>query len=206
MDKNQQLTLHTGKIPVLAKNANAAPARIEGSGTFSTKKGHLAIIGMTESGKSTLAHSIALNYMKAGIPVIVLEPRKSIQWPCTFQTDSLEEFLSVAKRSRKCAIFCEESGRFGRDPDFAWLFTESRQEGHVFHYLSQYHAQVPPIARTNCLRLALFLVGKKSAIQWADDFGQPEIAELNQQLPIYGFVSANRLRNPPPKILRLAID
>ena len=167
--------------------------------------GHLGMIGMSGSGKSTLAHAIARSYLDATSGVLVLEPRSSIRWPCSWQTDSMEEFLDVAKRSRRCALFAEESGRWGRDPAFSWLFTESRHSGHVFHYLSQYHAQVPPIARTNCLRLALFLVGQKSAKEWAEDFGQPEIATLNAQLPHYGFVSANRLRNPPPKIVKLQL-
>lgn len=169
-------------------------------------KGHMAIIGMTESGKSTLAMALAREYLRQRIGVIVLEPRRSIRWPCTCQTDNMDQFLDLAKRSRRCALFAEESGRFGREQAFSWLFTESRQEGHVFHYLSQYHAQVPPIARTNCLRLSLFLVGQTSAKQWAEDFGQPEIATLNAQLPLYGFVAANRLRNPPPKIVKLNLN
>ncbi len=169
------------------------------------RKGHLGIIGMTESGKSTLAHSIASGYMEEGIGTIVLEPRASIKWPCSLQTDDPLEFLDIAKRSRSCALFAEESGRFGRDPAFSWLFTESRQEGHVFHYISQYHAQVPPIARTNCLRLALFLVGQRSAKEWAEDFGQPEIATLNARMPPFGFVSANRRNDPPPKVKKLKL-
>lgn len=168
-------------------------------------KGHLAAIGMTESGKSTLCHAIAKDYIQTNVGVIVLEPRSSIKWPCTFQTDNLDTFLKVAKNSYRCALFAEESGRYGRLPEFEWLFTESRQNGHVFHYLSQYPAQVPPVARTNCNRLALFRVGMKVAKLYAEDYGQPEIAELVPKLPPYGFVSANRFGNPKPEIQKLKL-
>jgi hypothetical protein len=40
---------------------------------------------------------------------------------------------------------------------------------------------------------------------WAEDFGQPEIKILNAQLPLYGFISANRLNHPPAKIVKLEL-
>lgn len=164
---------------------------------------HAAIIGMTGSGKTVLAREIARTHRKQGCGVLVLDPFRSPEWPADFITESMTAFLAKAKASRRCALFVEEAGDFGRTPEFAWLFTQARHWGHVTHYVSQYHSQVPPIVRSNCERLFLFRVSSRSAETWAEDFAQPEIGTLAAGLPRYHFVAAGRYAVPRVCTLRL---
>lgn len=164
--------------------------------------GHAAIIGMTGSGKTTLAVAQARAYRTSGVPVLVLDPFASPAWPASWITDDPAAFLAKARASRRCALFVEEAGDFGRDPAFAWLFTQARHWGHLTVYVSQYHAQVPPIVRSNCERLFLFRVSGRSADFWADDFCQPEIATLAARLERYQFVLAGRYGEPRVATLR----
>ncbi|MGH8019902.1 MAG: hypothetical protein ACREIA_16810 [Opitutaceae bacterium] len=166
--------------------------------------GHSATIGMTGSGKSTLERARAAEFKRRGFGVLVLDPWTSPDWSCDFISDELDAFLRVVKRSRRCALFVEEAGDFGRDPRFAWLFTQARHWGHITHYVSQYHAQVPPIVRTNCERLHLFRVAQRSADVWADDFAQADIADLAGRLDRYQYVSAGRYGAPRVCMLRLS--
>jgi hypothetical protein len=154
--------------------------------------GHTAIIGMTASGKTTLGREIARAHRAAGTPCLVLDPFCDPDWPANWRTASLAAFVAKARASRRCALFIEEVGDFGRDPAFSWLFTQARHWGHVTHYLSQYHAQVPPIVRANCERLLLFRTSTRAAELWAEEFAQDRIAELAATLPKYHFVAAGR--------------
>lgn len=169
--------------------------------TAERQRGHSAIIGMTESGKTTLAKRMAHEYRRRGFGVLVLDPWKSPDWPADFVTADLGAFLRKAHASRRCALFVEEVGGFGRRPEFAWLFTQARHWGHATHYLSQYHSQVPPIVRSNCARLFLFRVSASSAKEWADDFAQPAIATLAASLAQFHFVSASRYAVPQVGVL-----
>lgn len=166
-------------------------------------KGHKAIIGMTGSGKTTLAKSLAAAYRKAGYGVLVLDPWNDPDWACDWKTNSLLPFIAKARASRRCALFVEEVGDYGRDPEFAWLFTQARHWGHRTHYLSQYHAQVPPIVRSNCEGLCLFRVSARSAAVWAEDFAQPKISALASNLQQFQFVQASRYGEP--RVCRLKL-
>jgi DNA helicase HerA-like ATPase len=55
---------------------------------------HSLILGMTESGKTTLAKRLAQHYKSRGIGVIVLDPLND-DWPCDFKTADPDEFLRV---------------------------------------------------------------------------------------------------------------
>lgn len=157
---------------------------------------HAAIIGMTKGGKTTVAVELAHDFRRRGFHVLVLDRWKQRHWPASFITDSLETFLRVAQRSERCALFVEESGNFGRDPTFEWIVTQSRQWGHVAHYLSQYHTQVPPIVRANVERLFLFKCGLRGAKEWAEEFARPELVAMVADLPRHHFILANKYEAP----------
>lgn len=164
---------------------------------------HEAIVGMTSSGKSVLGKAKAGAHRARGHGVLVCDPWRSPDWPADWITSSLSALRAKAEASRRCAIFIEEAGDYGRDPEFAWFFTQARHWGHATHYLTQYHAQVPPIVRSNCERLSLFRVAARSAAVWAEDFAQPEIAALAATLPRFHFVAAGRY--DPARVCTLRI-
>ena len=70
---------------------------------------HSLILGMTESGKTTIAKELAKRLKSSGHPVIVLDPMHDA-WEADFQTDDQNEFLNVFWQAQKCHVFIDESG------------------------------------------------------------------------------------------------
>lgn len=119
---------------------------------------HVLILGITETGKTTLAFRLAQAYRAQGINVLVLDPDKRKDWGATFITDDQEEFLRIAKLNTSCALFIDESGiTMGRYcGPMEWLATNSRKFGHKAHFIAQRASQLPPIVRTQCTTIFLF--------------------------------------------------
>ena len=173
---------------------------------------HAGVIGMQQSGKTTLSLCMARGYRKAGFAVLVLDPHLNPKWQADWMTDDLEKFLRKVKASERCALFVEETGDesngekpLGRQPGFAWLVTQAHHRGHVTHYLSQYHAQVPPVVRCNVRRLYLFSVGLMSAKVWAEQLAQPSLPDLVSRLGDHEFIITGTKR-VPPRVCKLAAD
>lgn len=164
---------------------------------------HAGIIGMTTSGKTTLGIAMAHAYRKIGTPVLVCDPKRNPGWKADRLLTDIGKFIDLAKRSTRCALFVEEAGDFGKHPDFEWLFTQARNWGHVSHYLSQFHRQVPPIVRGNIERLFLFKAGHRCVEEFADEFAQPEIRGLVAKLQRYQFVQVERYGPPVVRSLDL---
>jgi len=154
---------------------------------------HVLIIGMTASGKTTLAKALAHEYRQRKIATAVLDPLGDPEWQASFQTTDRHEFLERVKRSRGCALFIDESGEMvGRyDDEMFWLATRSRHYGHRAHFISQRAAQLSPTVRHQCTRLFLFRVGVKDAKTLAEEFSDDTILRAGT-LPQYQFISVNR--------------
>lgn len=165
---------------------------------------HAGVIGMQQSGKTTLALAMARGYRRAGYAVLVLDPHLNPHWQADWMTDQLPAFLRKAKNSQRCALFVEETGDesngekpIGKQPGFPWLVTQAHHLGHVTHYLSQYHAQVPPVVRCNVRRLFLFSVGLQSAKVWAEQLAQPTLPDLVMRLGDHEFIITGTRRVAP---------
>lgn len=119
---------------------------------------HTLILGITESGKTTLAVKLAQNYKKRGINVLVLEPFKSQKWNADFITDNANEFLDVVFTNKSCAIFIDESGdMIGRyNEAMNKLATVSRHYGHNSHFICQRATMINPTIRSQCSNIFLF--------------------------------------------------
>lgn len=137
-------------------------------------KGHLAVCGMTQSGKSYLAKALAGRALKAGRPVLVLDPFLYGDWPCSWITKDPEAFMRKAKASTGCLLVVDECGvTIGRGVEARgkeWLVTASRHQGHRAMLLAQRATQIEPIFRDNISELFLFAVYKDSAEIWAETF------------------------------------
>ncbi len=164
---------------------------------------HVLGVGMTMSGKSFLAKSIAASLKKKGIGVIALDPLRDPGWHADFVTDDAEKFLATVKASRRCAVFVDESGStVGRyNPEMEWLATQGRHWGHRVYFLTQRGSQISPTIRDNCSELFLFRVSRKDAALWAEDFGFDEL-EQAASLPQYHFFHAKRFGICERKILK----
>ena len=131
---------------------------------------HAGIFGPTLCGKTTLAQSLCADFESRGIRCLVLDPYNA-DWKASFQTRKMTEFLSVAKKSRSCALFCDEAGQLDlRDEAHAWLLTGSRHWGHVCHIIGQSGVQLTPLGRSSITRLYLFRSTEETAEYWRTAF------------------------------------
>lgn len=138
---------------------------------------HSLIIGMTESGKTTLAKKLAGHYRQNGIGVLVLDPLSDPAWPADFKTADNEQFLKVYWDSRRCAVFIDESGdAIGRyDDTMIKTATRGRHWGHSNHYITQRATQLSATVRGQCSHLFLFCSPLSDAKIYADEWNQQEL-------------------------------
>lgn len=141
---------------------------------------HVLIIGMTESGKTTLAKELNAEYKKAGLSSIILDPINDPGWipgENCFVTRDKKKFLDVVKSSRSCAVFVDESGEaVGQyQTEMHWLGTRARHYGHSVHFLAQRSVQIATTVRDQCSIMYLFNCSKKDSLTLADDWNREEI-------------------------------
>jgi len=119
---------------------------------------HVLILGITQTGKTTLAFRLAQKYSATGVNVLVLDPDKRSGWNADFLTDDPEAYLNVVKVNKSCALFIDESGQMiGRyAKEMAWLATNSRKWGHKAHFITQRATQLDPTVRNQCTTIILF--------------------------------------------------
>ena len=143
---------------------------------------HSLILGMTESGKTTLAKQLAAQYKKAGINVLVLDPLKDPSWNADYQTNNPDEFLKVFWDSRRCAVFIDEAGESAGRYDKAMerTATKGRHWGHNVHYISQRGTMINTTIRGQCTNMFLFSTGLKDAKIHAEEWGHEELKNANK--------------------------
>jgi len=144
---------------------------------------HLLIVGMTESGKSTLACQLSHTYQQAGIGVIVLDPLLDQRWAADVITDDSSYFLDLVSspETRGCAIFVDECGEmighFKKEMFF--LATRGRHYGHNCHFITQRAKQLSPTVRDQCGYLALFSCSLDDGIEMSRNFNRSELKNAN---------------------------
>lgn len=145
---------------------------------------HSLVLGMTESGKTTLAKRLSHVYKRNEYGVLVLDPMGDPGWAVDFQTADPEEFLRVFWDSRGCMAFIDESGDMVGRYDLAMqkTATQGRHWGHSVHFLSQRGAQINRTVRDQCSVLFLFNTAKKDAELHAHEWNAP-ILETANTLP-----------------------
>ena len=119
---------------------------------------HVLILGITDTGKTTLAFRLSAAYSNSGHNVIVLDPDCRSNWTASKVTANPEEFLQIAKINTSCALFIDEGGlTMGRYcGPMEWLATNSRKFGHKAHFITQRASQLAPLVRAQCSELYLF--------------------------------------------------
>ncbi len=151
---------------------------------------HALIVGITLSGKSYLAHSMARAYLKQGISVLVLDPNQDDGWPvneggaaaatCRLYRDPIK-FLAVAKASRRCVLFVDEGGEtIGQGKlarEVVWLTTRSRHWGHRCIVIAQEATLVYKPIRRQCSEAFIFRQAADNARELQGQFAEPRIME-----------------------------
>jgi hypothetical protein len=158
---------------------------------------HVAIIGVTTSGKTHLARSLAQSMRKGGVPTLVLhrprEPWNSNE--ATWQTSDAELFLSKfwSVKSHACFMELADGAVDKYDLRFHKCFTEGRHEGHRCFYLTQRAATVHPAIRENCASLYLFACGSRAGAKlWSDEFNDDALLKATSLPQWVYYHKANR--------------
>ncbi len=154
---------------------------------------HTLICGLTESGKTYFAKSVALEFARKKQAGIVLDPHFSA-WPNGFICfANASWFLTEVKQQRSKVIFADEAGdKIGRNSAFDWLGTNARHRGHKVYFLSQFPTQLKPVVRGNCSELVCFKLGEDAAKVLRNDFPHKKLVESIAELKQYEFVRINR--------------
>ena len=154
---------------------------------------HSLIIGMTESGKTTLAKQFAEQLMQQNKTVLVLDILGS-NWPCDFQTTDILEFMDIVKNMTGAYIFVDESGEVGQlYKEFFWLATRSRHQGHSVFFITQRAKQLTPLVRSQCTNLFLFCTSYMDCKSLYEDFNFKEILD-GSNLQQGTFLSCRRFK------------
>ena len=142
---------------------------------------HSLILGMTESGKTTLAKRLANAYRSRGFKIIVLDPLSDPEWCADFRTDDVEQFLNTFWNSRKCMAFIDEAGESVGTYDKVMIktATKGRHWGHSVHFISQRGTQVARTVRDQCSHLFLFTTAMQDSKIHANEWNNPTLTQAN---------------------------
>lgn len=142
---------------------------------------HVLILGMTLSGKTTLAKQLARHYRASGIKVGVLDPLNDPAWEADFRTPDPDAFLRWFWDSRQCAWFIDESGDMvGQfDRTMQQTATKGRHWGHRVHYISQRGAQLARTVRDQCSKLFLFTTALDDCKIHANEWNKQELRQAH---------------------------
>ncbi len=140
---------------------------------------HVLILGITETGKTTLAFKLAREYRSKGIKIFVLDPDKRQEWQADFITDDPEFFLETCKLNQRAALFVDEGGvTIGRYAGSSqWLATNARKWGHKAHFIAQRAQQIDPNVRNQCTSIFLFKQSVDDAKILSKDFVAPQLID-----------------------------
>ena len=168
------------------------------------ENGHRAIVGVTRSGKTTLAQVLAAGLHSRGRFVGVFDPRSTPrQWKCDVWTRSPYELLAWAQAHNSRSVgkpiylFWDEWGAYvgrgtKRAEPFKWLGTTSRHNGQTQVVIAQAWRDIDPTLREQVDQVYAFCTAHRSAAMLADAFNRPELEEELQHLPRLFFKEVTR--------------
>lgn len=158
---------------------------------------HSLIVGVTRSGKTTLATILAREMLARGKKVVVFDPIGGPDWGKGAQVFDNAEDFTHAVRSPECTsahVFVDESGEIlgeGYSREHTWLATRSRHWGHSVYFIGQRAMQIPLTMRTQCTRIYMFTTNINDASIYAEDFNCPALRTCNN-MAVYHFRVADR--------------
>lgn len=144
--------------------------------------GHWLIVGMTLSGKTSLAKELSKKYTASGVSCIVLDHLRDPGWSAAHVFVDAGDFLDYVRDPalcRRCALFVDESGESldKNDKRYRWLTTTSRHHGHRTHIIGHRAESIDRTTRSQCTTLAAFSLALTDAKQYARDFNAPELLD-----------------------------
>ena len=142
---------------------------------------HAMILGMTISGKTSLAKSLARSLRAKGIQVLAFDPTNDPEWinSADFVTADRVQFLQVYWQSEGCAVFIDEAADVctQADKDFIRTATQGRHRGHQNFYIAQRGTMIARTIRDQCTRLYIFTTALADAKIHSDEWNAPQLLE-----------------------------
>jgi energy-coupling factor transporter ATP-binding protein EcfA2 len=166
---------------------------------------HVAIVGGTMSGKSTLAKELAWQYGRtSGINSIVLDKWGSRDWSrySTVFTQK-DAWLQAVWAARGCAVWMDEgTTELDRnDKAMVELFTGIRHLGHKFHFICHRWDAMSPVMREQISTCYIFKRNKREAKFFAEWLGYEEIEHMAPKLNQFEFLEGHLFTPPVVKKL-----
>jgi len=157
---------------------------------------HTLICGVTESGKTTMAHKLAEFDAEDRRKIIVYDPVRTEtmagDWPdnCDCYTDSQKFLRRVASIQSDTAIYIDEAGDLFTNTDKTnmWILTRGRHMGFNVTLICQRPKMLAPNARHQCARLFMFRLAREDARVIGGDYGHSDFHSIS--LDKGDFVSA----------------
>jgi len=143
---------------------------------------HGLILGITESGKTTLARQMVSEMLKRhGRKSLIFDPFEDPDWKragAWHVTKNQEEFLYYAKKSKNLLLFVDEAlaviGAYNKEME--WCGTRARHYGHISFFISQRAAGLSKTIRVQCTRKFVFQVERDDCEYLAKKYG-PELKD-----------------------------
>lgn len=143
---------------------------------------HICIIGLPETGKSTLAKRMAAAVKAQGnYGVLVCDPMYSQDWVCDYQTHDLHEFVRIYQDSRLCYAFIDECYMLD-SADERTILTKLNAMGR--HYgnrnvmIGQRFTAMPKTARELAPRKFIFNQSPEDAVEIYRRYPHEEVKQL----------------------------
>jgi len=149
---------------------------------------HALICGVTQSGKTTLAHAMAQDFAEKGARIIVYDPVGTEtargKWPdeAVMFSDEQEFFEYLSRDDVNNAhVFIDEAGEIftTQKRENLWLLTRGRHFGFSVYMIAQRPKMILPSARTMAGVCYLFRLASDDMRDIGRDFGFSGLDKIN---------------------------
>lgn len=149
---------------------------------------HALICGVTESGKTTLAHMFAKDFEAKGQNIIVYDPvgtnTASGSWPESAKVFNDAETLFFYLEHPKVMhahVFIDEAGDIfnAQNRENLWLLTRGRHKGFSVYMICQRPKMILPSARTQASIAYVFRLSNEDMREIGGDFGHSDLHKTN---------------------------
>ena len=143
---------------------------------------HALIVGITESGKSTLAKALARMFHSAGRPVLAVNPLSEPGWSGHVTRDPARALDYAQHHLVNAQIFLDEAGDYltnhKESRPYQWFLRQARHRGHSTWMITQEAQLIIKAARSQAKRLYAFAQSRADAEILAREWNKPELIKL----------------------------
>lgn len=164
----------------------------------------IGVFGTTESGKTTLAKKLALQFwLQRKIRSLVLDPHNESWGEHALVSTDEKAFWETVWKTNGCLIVVDEaSTTINRDSELIPLFTKLRHNQHHLIVIGHSGRDLLPSMRQAINMLFLFRQSKKAAEGWAEMFTENGLME-STTLGQYEFIRCGLYQKPQRLKLKL---